>query len=402
MKKLTSLLAFSVLALITSGASALDLKNPLPNWVDPSREAVLKSLPKAAAPTVPPAGFRIPAEYEPVAAVVVGWACYTDMLASIAAAASGPGHAKVFGVEAPASISGVPAASYKAFNIPIDTVWMRDYGPFGMSSGKLGIVDTVYRHYQYRHNDDTLPTNLGKAVGASVFGANFILDGGNFMVDTQGNLFMTKRTYAWNSSMSQDQVDAALKAEFKVKNIYTFEYAGYPGEPKDGTGHMDMFMKLLNDHTVLIAVAETEPYKSNAEKALAYFKGRNAPDGKPYKVVTAKGWEDNGAWYTYTNSLIVNNTVIMPSYTGHDKEEAEAKAAYEAGMPGVTVVAVNSDESITAGGSIHCTTQTLPVLPAKDLPGPYMEITPDLSGYNMTSDLANLPALRQLSDALPQ
>jgi len=402
MKKIARFIVLTFLFPLSSGAYALDLNNPLPNWVDPSREKIVDVPGESRARAVPPSGFRMPAEYEPVAGVVIGWAGYTSMLSRIAQAAAGPGNAKVLGVAAPAALSGVPADKYRKLDLPIDTVWMRDYGPFGITgSGQLGIVDTVYRHYQYRREDDALPSSLGKALGAVVFGTSLILDGGNLMVDTKGNLFMTRRTYMWNSSIPQEQVDAALKAQFKVKNIYAFDYAGYPGEPKDGTGHIDMFMKLLNDHTVLITVADVEPFRTNAEKAQAFFRGRTAPDGKPYKVVTAKGWQTYGAWYTYTNSLIVNNTVIMPSYTGHDKDEAEAKAAYQAGMPGVTVAPVNSDSSITAGGSIHCVTQTLPVLPGKEiLPGPYFDVVPVFAEYSLTSGLADLPALGQLAGAV--
>jgi agmatine deiminase len=296
--------------------------------------------------------------------VVISWAGYTDILTSIAQTVTGPGKARIWAVEGPDSLPGVPAASYSPINTPINTVWARDYGPFGLSSkqNKIGIVDAIYRHYQYRRDDDALPVNLGKATGIEVFGMNIILDGGNLMVDSAGNLYMTKRTYIWNSGLSQDQVDAALKDYFKVKNIYTFDYAGYPNHPADGTGHIDMFMKLLNDHTVLISKADTEPFKSNAEKAIAFFQGKTAPDGRPYTVIPVKGWSRNGTWYTYTNSLIVNNVAIIPSYSGHPREEAAARAAYEAGMPGVTVVPVVSDDSITAGGSIHCVTQAIPAL----------------------------------------
>jgi len=55
--------------------------------------------------------------------------------------------------------------------------------------------------------------------------------------------------------------------------------------------------------------------------------------------------------------------VLMPSYLGRGNEDAQAKAAYEAGIAGVTVVPINADDSITAGGSIHCVTQTIAVLP---------------------------------------
>lgn len=361
MKKRLLTIAILILSAVFQGAYALDVNNPLPNWIDASRENADGKPPVPFSRVTPPADFRLPAEYEPVSAVVISWAGYTGMLTAIAKAASGPGRAAVWAAEGPASISGVPASQYSKIDAPVDTVWARDYGPYGISSGgqKVGIVDAIYRHYQYRRNDDAFPSALGKIKKITVYGMQVILDGGNAMMNSKGDLFMTRRTYIWNSGMSQDQVDAALKANFKARNIYTFEYAGYPNEPADGTGHIDMFMKLLNDHTVLISIADAEPYKSNAEKAIAFFKGKTAADGQPYKVLTVKGWDD-GAWYTYTNSLIVNNTALIPSYSGHTQENAEAEAAYKAGMPGATVVQINTDGSITAGGSIHCVTQTIP------------------------------------------
>jgi len=347
----------------------LDLNKPLPNWIDHSREKSDNKPPifyyEKAINSVP-SDFRVPAEYEPISAVVVSWAGYTSMLTQIAKAVTTKAKAQIWVISGPNSISGVPSNMYSSLKIPINSVWARDYGPFGISANKskVGIIDTVYRHYQYRRDDDAMPSNLGKAKNIDVFPSSLILDGGNFMVDSKGNLFMTKRTYIWNSTLSQQQVDQILKDVFKVKNIYSFEYAGYPGEPADGTGHIDMFMKLLNDHTVLISTAKEEPFKSNAEKAISFFKDKIAPDGKKYKVITVNGWYDSsgwgGAWYTYTNSLIVNNVVIMPSYSGHEEDNSKAEQAYKEGIPGVEVVQVNSDDSITSGGSIHCITQTIP------------------------------------------
>ncbi len=398
MKKLTWLAALAFITTFSSGAFALDLGKPLPNWIDHSREKADGRAPvMAQTKAAPPVGFRIPAEYEPAAAVVVGWAGYTDMLSGIARAVTGPGRAQLWAVAGPSSISGVPASKYSKVPLRINTVWMRDYGPFGISEdGTPGIVDTIYRHYQYRRDDDALPSALAKTKGIESFAMPIILDGGNLMVDSKGDLFMTKRTYIWNSGKSESEVNSALKSYFGVKNIYTFEYAGYPGEPADGTGHIDMFMKLLNDHIVLIATAETEPFKSNAEKAMAFFQGRKAPDGQMYKIVTVKGWEDN-AWFTYTNSLIVNNVAIIPSYSGHPEGEAAAKAAYESA--GLTVAPVNSDDSIMAGGSIHCTTQLIPVLPSKAAVD--MTDVPEFADIQVKSEIPgtygdNGPALRSL------
>ncbi len=274
--------------------SAQDLNNPLPNWIDQARETANGKPPVLNVNrTVPPKDFRIPAEYEAVSAVVLGWAGYTDMLSDIAKAVTGPGNAQIWAVQGPTSISGVSPTNYTKINADIDTVWMRDYGPFGISAGgsQVGIVDSVYRHYQYRRNDDALPVNLGEIMYIDVFGIPIILDGGNLMVDSKSNLFMTKRTYLWNSTLSKEQVDASLKSYFNVKNIYALDYAGYPDYPADGTGHIDMFLKLLNDNTVLVSIADTEPFKSNAEKAIEFFKNKTAPNGQPYKIIKVKGWE---------------------------------------------------------------------------------------------------------------
>jgi len=404
MKKINGFVALSFLGIFSTGAFALDINNPLPNWVDQSREKA-DGKPPVMAPTLrgtTPADFRMPAEYEQVGAVVMGWAAYTPMLTGIAKAVTGPGKAQLWMVAGPASLPGVPAASYTRINAPLDTVWTRDYGPVGLSAGtgRPGIVDSIYRHYQYRRNDDAVPGVIGKAKGIGVYAMPIIMDGGNLLMDSKGNLFMTKRTYLWNSNMSEEQVNAHLKNYLKAKNIITFDYSGYPGEPADGTGHLDMFVKLLNDHTVLISVADTEPFKSNSEKAIAYFKNRKAPDGETYKIITIKAWYD-GAWYTYTNSLVVNNTAIISSFAGHQAEDAAAKAAYESA--GFNVVQVPSDDSIVAGGAIHCVTQTIPVLPGKSL---NVTDLPEFTGVTLTVPLAplrdsgNSTALDQLINGL--
>ncbi|OGR70270.1 MAG: hypothetical protein A2089_04655 [Elusimicrobia bacterium GWD2_63_28] len=388
MKNMNKFLSLLLLCTFTSGAFALDLNKPLPNWIDHSREKADGRAP-IMAPTmrgVTPSDFRMPAEYEPVGAVAIGWAAYTPMLTSIAKAVTGAANAQLWAVGGPSSIAGVPAAKYTKIPAPLDTVWMRDYGPFGVSGGKPGIVDSIYRHYQYRRNDDAVPNVLGKAKGIGVYGMPIIMDGGNLMVDSQGTLFHTNRTYLWNSSMSREQVDTHLKNYLKVKKIVTFDYAGYPGEPADGTGHIDMYVKLLNDNTVLLAVTADEPFKTACDKAMSWFKANKAPNGQPYKILTVKAWATD-AWYTYTNSLVVNNVAIIPSYSV-STEEGNAKAAYESA--GYTVVPVPSDDSIVAGGSIHCVTQTIPGAPGKAV---------DLTDIPVFQEVTTTPVLLPLTDS---
>ena len=182
------------------------------------------------------------------------------------------------------------------------------------------------------------------------------------MVDTQGNLFMTRVTFKWNPTKTETEINDYLKTYFNAKMVHVLEYAGFPNNPTDGTGHLDMFCKLLSDDTVLISTGNVEPYKSNGLKAINYFKSILAPTGKNYTILTVNGFEQNNVWYTFTNSLIVNNVVLMPSYENFAKEEKLAIQAYKTGLSNSIVVPINSDSSIVSGGSIHCVTQTVPKL----------------------------------------
>ncbi len=354
----------ALLSCMVMSVSALATEAPLPNWIDHSREKIQvysRNVEKGMN-NPPPQRFRLPAEYEPASAVVMSWSSYTSMLKEIAQTVTKHGDAEVWAVRGPSTISGADNSKYSNYSCPIDTVWVRDYGPFTVSEdgNELGVVDTVYRHWQYRRNDDRVPECLASKKGMDTYGMDLILDGGNLMVDSQGNLFMTNRTYIWNRDKSREEVDRLLREYYNVKNIHVVDYAGSPGNPADGTGHIDMFVKLLNDETVMIAQTEDEPFKTAIEKAVKYFKSIKTPSGNDYKIVRSKAWSSYGTWYTFTNSLIVNKIVMMPSYRNAEDAVRQAVAAYEGAMPGTKVYPINSDSSIRAGGSIHCVTQLVP------------------------------------------
>src|SRR3989338_6102828 len=108
MKKINSFLALSFLSLLSTGAFALDLAKPLPNWIAASREKADGKPPVFGAPRrgVTPLDFRMPAEYEPVSAVAIGWAAYTPMLTGIAKAVTRPAHAHLWAAGGPSSLPG--------------------------------------------------------------------------------------------------------------------------------------------------------------------------------------------------------------------------------------------------------------------------------------------------------
>ncbi len=339
----------------------------LPNWATDEELAIENEAPPPAVERgiFPPAsGFRVPAEYEPVSTVVMTWAGHTSVLRGIAVAAAAAG-ADVWMVGGPSSIAGVPAERYRALPIGYDSIWSRDYGPVGINEANntLGIVDTTYRHWAVRRNDDAMSCKLANAFGAECYTTNLILDGGNYMTDGRGNVFVTSRIYDWNSSLTRAEVDDLLRSYLGAERVHVFDYAKTAsGAPADGTGHIDMFAKLVGDCKVIVAQTTDQPFRTVTEKAAAYFANLRCAPGRNYEVTRVRGWTRGSTWYTYTNSLIVNKTVIIPFYNDAARN-AEAVQAYREALPGYEIVGVNTEATIVLGGSIHCITREIPALP---------------------------------------
>lgn len=355
------------------GPSRPGARPVLPRWATPEelRRAVsppprrARSGEGASVSTSPAtaSALRVPAEFEATRLVVLTWAGFPRLLEGIATAAAAAG-AEVWAVGGPARLRKVPPSAYRALPLDYDSVWVRDYGPIGVDAeaGGLVFVDTLYRHGAYRASDDELPCRVAAATGAACERLDLVLDGGNFMTDGRGGLFMTRRTLDWNRSLSQAHVERALRERFGVQRIHWFDYAKLDDEPADGTGHIDMFAKLVAPCRVLVARAAESPFAETVDAAAATFEGLECQPGRSFEVLRVPGWYTRGTWYTYTNALVVNGAVLVPSYArGSD---AEAESVYRQAMPEHSVVMLPSDESITSGGSIHCVTRDVPSLAA--------------------------------------
>jgi agmatine/peptidylarginine deiminase len=127
--------------------------------------------------------------------------------------------------------------------------------------------------------------------------------------------------------------------------------------PFDGIHHIDMHMKLLNEETLLVGeypagVADGPQIEANIQYVLSNF---NSSFGTPYKVIRIPQPPDqnngfdypdgNGNYLTYTNSTIINKTVIVPQF--YAEYDTTAIRIWEEAMPGYTIVGINSNQTIS-------------------------------------------------------
>ncbi len=272
------------------------------------------------------------------------------------------------------------------------TVWARDWSPQGAltRNGTLRLLDMNY--YPNRQADDFTAQSMERLFDFERVSVPVYNEGGNFMDNSKGFCLMTTRVTDANAvaERGDDMVlDAAgvsqyYKAAAGCKTVKIF-----PRMPYEGTGHIDMWAKFLNDDNVIVSELRDEVidlYTNSADrtKALdiqAFFNARAAEIkamGFTVTRIPSPGpiFRLDDTFRSYTNSLTLSSKVIVPRYltpasdriateTGHyfdqvllKKYEAEVRDVYESF--GYELAWVDSDDLIYTGGAVHCTTMQLP------------------------------------------
>ncbi|GJQ27423.1 MAG: hypothetical protein HBSAPP02_24550 [Phycisphaerae bacterium] len=127
----------------------------------------------------------------------------------------------------------------------------------------------------------------------------------------------------------------------------------------DATQHIDMWMQVCGDQKVMISDWPNNPGSTqdvicdNAAVTMA---------GMGYTVYRVPAFSVSGVHYTYTNVVICNNLILLPSYTNATVQpsNATALAAWQAAMPGYSVAQINCQAMVTAAGVMHCIAMHVP------------------------------------------
>jgi agmatine/peptidylarginine deiminase len=225
------------------------------------------------------------------------------------------------------------------------------------------------------------------------------MDGGNFMTNGDSCIVSEEmsedpespRQYEAGFTLS-DHVADIFQLALGCRKTHIVSQIPHP--------HVDMFLKFLNKDTILVNEIQdrtmalldaTDPDDKVKILKIKTELDRIAKDlSKSYRVVRVPmPLPVHDIFFTYANSVIVNDTVIIPSYKNPDPNrgtypdqpyyasyEEEVKKTYQ--ELGLKPVFLRSDDLIKDGGSFHCVTFHLPDLDA---------IVPD------TSHLAAKPKL---------
>lgn len=321
--------------------------------------------------TPPPTVVRTMAEWEELQAIIITWTQYQSILREIVRHAQK--ECKVYIICSNISTvrnyltsGGVPIENIEFLIFPFNSIWVRDYGPwtvYSTGSDSINIIDWVYN--RPRPDDDNISVLFADTLDLPIYQTTsepyrLVNTGGNFMADGLGTAFSSKLIFDENPTKTEEQIDNIMNLFMGINRFIKMENLRY-----DVIHHIDMHMKLLDEETLLVGeypegVSDGPYIEANLKYILNNFL---TPYGKPYRVVRilmppdklGKYPDAGGDYRTYTNSLIVNKTILVPTY--EEKYDTTALRIYREAMPGYNIVGINCDNIISLNGAIHCITK---------------------------------------------
>jgi agmatine/peptidylarginine deiminase len=341
----------------------------LPHWMTPEESALWQSYQYPVNPLFsdpPTSPVRGMAEWEELQGIILTWTSFTSILRQIVDYAQEEGQVFIIcsdsnSVKTYLQAGGVPLYNIQYLITSFNSIWVRDYGPWTAYTNDydtLNIIDWIYN--RPRPQDDVTPVFFANYIDAPIYQTttppyNLTHTGGNLMVDGHGTAFSSKLILNENAAKTEAEID-----EIMNKFLGIDRYIKMDNLPYDVIHHIDMHMKLLDEEILLVGqyppgVADGPQIEANLQYVLNNFQ---TCFGRPFKVVRIPmppeggQYPPSGDYRTYTNSMIINKTVIIPTY--ENQYDTTAFRIYREAMPGYNIVGINSNAIIPSLGTIHC------------------------------------------------
>lgn len=340
--------------------------------------------------------LRNMAEWEEIQALTIAWAAYPSILKQIIVAAKEECEVIVLSeninqTEAYLNSSQDGLDPLEDFdNVTIleaefNSIWMRDYAAnvvYGNEVDDLIMVDWIYNRVN-RPEDDASPSYIADYLGLDLYCLtdspnDLVNTGGNYMSDGFGNAFASDLILDENEPFNEygvspkdlDEIEEILNEWIGVEN-----YNLMPILPFDLISHIDMHMKLLDEETLLVGDFGNESDGPQIQANIEYILSNTTTKwGTPWKIVWIPMVPSNGGnwpdgdfaepyYRTFTNSIFINKTILVPTY--REEFDSIARRIYAEELPGYNVISIDCDDQpdpiISSAGALHCITHSVGV-----------------------------------------
>ncbi|HTV85996.1 MAG TPA: agmatine deiminase family protein [Dyella sp.] len=334
--------------------------------------------------------LRLPAEWEPQAAVLIAWphagtdwAERLDAVEStyVALAAAVTRFEPLIIVVADEALEGHVVAKLQQaeadlkrirfVQLPYDDTWLRDSGPITLRDGdRFQLTDFRFTGWGGKFGAEQDDALIGGLVEAGVFGnatherIDWALEGGGIESDGQGTVLTTWRCLVQrHPEQSRDEMSAILRRSLHAERVLWLDYGYLEGDDTDA--HIDTLARFApGDRIVFQACGDpTDAHHDELHRMGDELAALRNAQGNPYTLYPlpwAQPVMDEGRRLaaSYANYLIVNDAVLVPAYG--DRADDVASRIIGQAHPGRTVVQVPCRPLIWQNGSLHCITMQLP------------------------------------------
>ena len=258
---------------------------------------------------------------------------------------------------------GVDAEGISFLEIRSNTCWLKQYSPVM----GYGVFDTTLIQYlgdpyftaYNQPNNDSIPKKLSELWGKELASYNLEFENTNLQYDGFKNLFIGSNVIEQNIPMDENEVRTNLNAYFASDDVIFTPYLTHSGGG-DIIGN-NMYMKMLDFETILVAsIPDTLPDFNLIEDFVTNLETITNKFGGNYNVIRIPSPPNSNGSYpierfdesrSYTDAIIVNNIVLVPSF-GISEFDTAAYQTFKKYMDGYQVYMVDSRSLTMLGGSL--------------------------------------------------
>ncbi|MFK5856354.1 MAG: agmatine deiminase family protein [Bacteroidota bacterium] len=252
-----------------------------------------------------------------------------------------------------------------------NTCWIRQYSPvigYGVFVDDLVqyLGNPLFTSYNQSAND-SIPKVLSTFWGMDIVDYGLEFENTNILYDGVENLFIGDHVIDQNIPMDENEVRFALNSYFNSDNVVFTPSLTHSGGG-DIVGN-SAYMKLLDFETIIVAsIPDTLPDYAILENFVVELALIPNNFGGNYKIIRIPSPPNGDGKFpttqdeevrSYTNSLILNNIIFMPTY-GIAEFDSTAYHIYKKYMSGYEIHMIDARLLSLNYGSINALTKEVP------------------------------------------
>lgn len=268
-----------------------------------------------------------------------------------------------------------PPNNWHLFIVPSNDTWTRDHGPIGVyRDNQLTMMDFTFNGWGNKH-----PAELDNAITQQLHTQGafpetdyqalpLVLEGGSIETDGEGTLLTTEACLLnrnRNPNLSRADIEHQLAEHLGIKRVLWLDQGHLIGDDTDS--HIDTLARFCDSHTIAFVdcTLESDPHYPVLSKMRETLRSFRQQDGSPYRLISLPFPDpivnDQGQQLpaTYANFLILNESVLVPTYD--QPQDLQAIAALAEAFPDRTIIPVDCRLLIRQNGSLHCISMQIPV-----------------------------------------